>query len=192
MEAKNKEDSKEVKSENEMADESPLVGGTAKQDESKEITQELELIQNELLYLRAEFENYKKRILREQEQSIRFANEKIVRALLAVLDHLERGVSHGKELSGKGAVSENDFANFVNGIDMTHRELSQLLSRFGVEFIGAPGETFDPGKHEAISQQESSPDKENTILQVLQKGCLLHGRLLVPAKVVVAKSSKET
>jgi molecular chaperone GrpE len=159
--------------------------------EEKGITAELELIQKELLYLRAEFDNYKKRMLRDQEQAIRFANEKLIKDLIGVIDHLERGVSHGKDLQTKGQTSEKDFSNFVNGVEMTQRELSQLLARFGVEFIGNPGEPFDPAKHEAISQQECPPEKDNTVLHVLQKGCLLHGRLLAPAKVVVAKSSKE-
>lgn len=196
MEAKDKNPNREESAlETTANDESVSVQrepGSLGKDDGKGITDELELIQKELLYLRAEFDNYKKRILREQEQSIRFGNEKFIRDLLVVVDHLERGVSHGKDLHAKGQTAEKDFSNFVNGVEMTQRELSQLLTRFGVEFIGNVGEPFDPAKHEAISQQDCPPEKENTVLHVLQKGCLLHGRLLAPAKVVVAKSSKET
>ncbi len=156
-------------------------------DPQEGLTREFEVIQKELLYLRAEFDNYKKRILREQEQAIRFANEKIIREFLVVVDHLERGVLHGKELSDKGQTTPKDFTNFVNGMEMTQRELTQLLNRFGVELIGSPGEPFDPAKHEAISEQEAAPEKRGSVLQVLQKGCLLNGRLLAPARVVVAK-----
>jgi len=67
-------------------------------------------------------------------------------------------------------------------------ELTQLLSRFGVEFIGAVGERFDPVRHEAVSQIDDPDEaKAGTIHEILQRGCLLHGRLLKPAKVVVAK-----
>jgi len=156
-------------------------------DSQSGIVREFEIIQKELLYLRAEFDNYKKRILREQEQAIRFGNEKLIRETLSVVDHLERGVQHGKDLAEKGQTTPKDFTNFVNGMEMTQRELTQLLGRFGVELIGAPGEPFDPAKHEAISQLEAPPEKHGTILQVLQKGCLLNGRLLTPARVVVAK-----
>lgn len=149
-------------------------------------------LQNELLYLKAEFDNYKKRILREQDQAIRFGNEKLVKELLNVVDHLDLATLHGKDQLTKGKTQEKDFANLLSGIEMTQRQLSQLLTRFGVEFIGAVGETFDPSRHEAISQIESAEAKENTVLQVLQRGSLLQGRLLAPAKVVVAKSNKES
>ena len=71
---------------------------------------------------------------------------------------------------------------------MTHRELLQILSRFGVEMIGTEGDAFNPAWHEAISQQATSEDKANKVLSVVQKGCRLHGRLLKPAKVIVGKA----
>jgi molecular chaperone GrpE len=149
---------------------------------------EKDALQNEILYLRAEFDNYKKRILREQDQSIKFGNEKLIRELLGIVDLLERGLSHGKELVAK-ATSQHleEVKLFLSGIEMTGKELSQLLVRFGVEFIGTVGEKFDPSKHDAISQVEAEPDQVGTVIQVAQKGCSLHGRLLIPAKVVVGK-----
>ncbi len=156
-------------------------------DSLSDTSAELEALQKELLYQRAEFDNSKKRLIREQEQSIKFANEKLIREILTVVDHLERGVQHGKELGEKGQTTPKDFVTFVSGMEMTQRELAQLLSRFGVELIGSSGEAFDPAKHEAISQIDAPPEKQGTVLQVLQKGCLLNGRLLQPARVVVAK-----
>jgi molecular chaperone GrpE len=148
---------------------------------------EADQARQDLLYLRAEFENTKRRMLREQENSIRFANEKLIESLIPVIDLFERAIASAGALKAKG---EADVNNFVIGIEMTHREFIQILSRFGVEFIGAVGEKFDPSRHEAITQQEvEQADKAETVLHVLQRGCLLQGRLLAPAKVVVAKAS---
>lgn len=125
---------------------------------------------------------------KEQETAIKYANEKLIRELLTIVDLFERGLAHGKQLAAKPNV-ETDAVNFYSGIEMTHRELVQLLGRFGVELIGQAGEKFDPNHHEAISQLEGPEYSENQIAQVFQKGCLLHGRLLTPAKVAVGKTS---
>jgi len=146
-----------------------------------------ESAQKELLYLRAEFENYKRRMLREQDQSIKFANEKLIRELLLVTDQLERALTHSPHKTREG---DKELETFVTGVEMTFRQLVQFLGRFGVEFIGSPGEPFDPVRHEAISQLETTEDKANTVLEVLQTGCLFHGRLLQPARVVVGVASK--
>jgi len=150
---------------------------------------ELRAAQDQVLYLKAEFDNYRKRMIRDQEQAIRFANENLIRDLLSIVDLMDRGIAHGKPLTKKDAVSVGELTAFLSGMEMTQRELSQLLTRFGVEFIGTVGEKFDPNRHEAISELESTEDKRGTVVNVLQKGCLLHGRLISPAKVVVAKSN---
>lgn len=141
-------------------------------------------IAEELLYLRAEFENYKKRMEREQDRAIRFSNEKIIGELLFVIDLFERALAHGASLKD----GNQDVKTFAEGVEMTHRELLQILLRFGVEMVGTEGEPFNPAWHEAISQQATSESKANTVLSVVQKGCRLHGRLLKPAKVIVGKA----
>jgi molecular chaperone GrpE len=164
-------------------------GASAETPTTEKAASEKDALQNEILYLRAEFDNYKKRILREQDLSIKFGNEKLIRELLGIVDLLERGLTHGKDLVGKAAGNHaEDLKLFLSGIEMTGKELSQLLTRFGVEFIGSVGEKFDPSKHEAISQVEAETEKIGTVIQVAQKGCSLHGRLLTPAKVVVGKT----
>lgn len=150
---------------------------------------ETERLQKELLYLRADFENTRKRMIKEQDTSIKFANEKLIRELLTVIDLFDRGVTHGKTVKSKSA--DPEVGNFVSGMEMTQRELIQLLTRFGVEFIGNVGEKFDPSKHEAIAQIEAPAEQSENVLEVLSRGALLHGRLLAPAKVVVAKQSGE-
>ncbi len=139
-------------------------------------------LQQEMLYLRAEFENSKKRLLRDQEASIRFANEKIIGDLLSVVDLFERGLTTANSLKESGS---EEVKSFVTGIEMTHRELVHLLQRFGVELVGVEGEKFDPNKHEAISQLPVEAAHVDNVVSVVQRGGALQGRLLKPARVVV-------
>lgn len=142
--------------------------------------------QQELLYLRADLENSKKRLLRETEQSIKFANERFLSELLPVVDLFELALGSSAKLREKG---DKDFNNYMLGIEMTHKQLLQTLEKIGAEMIGKVGERFDPSRHEAVSQvvvQEA--EKVGTILQVANRGCLFHGRLVKPARVVVGES----
>lgn len=177
-----------AENESENGEEKELENEELESEESAEtpdLQKELEAAQKEVLYQKAEFDNYRKRILREQDQAIKFANERLVRELPTIVDLLERGLNHGKKISAKGTPIEAEFQSFLSGIDMTHRELIQLLGRFGVEFVGKAGDKFDPNLHEAVSQLETTEDKAETVLEVMQKGCLFHGRLLTPARVIV-------
>ncbi len=140
----------------------------------------------ELLYLRAEFDNYRKRMARDQEAAVRFANERLVKDLLSTLDLFDRALAHSAALKGESSPAVK---TFVEGIELTSRELSQTLVRFGIEFTGAVGEVFDPSKHEAISEQESNDVESGTIIAVLARGCFFQGRLIQPAKVVVSKKN---
>ena len=155
--------------------------------EPSNLQKELDAARQELLYARADFENYKRRILKETDQSVKQANRSLVSDLLNVVDLFERGISHSDVLKAKG---DADFTNFVNGIEMTRSELVKLLGRFGVEFIGKAGEKFDPANHEAIAQVPGDSDKDGTILEVHQRGALLHGKLLKPARVVVGTTKQ--
>jgi len=145
---------------------------------------EIERLKKDLLYLRADFENYRKRMLREQEQTIKFANEKMVKELISVLHVFDMA------LASASPPKVADVGTILSGMEMTHREFSQLLTRFGVEFIGTVGDKFDPSLHEAVTQEGSRELPDNTVKSVLQRGCLLHGRLLKPARVVVVVSSQ--
>lgn len=140
----------------------------------------------ELLYMRAEFDNTKKRVLREAEHAIKLANEKLIVELLHPIDLMDRAIAAAKPLKAKGTTPE--ISNFITGVELTYRELIAILARFGVDFHGTEGEKFDPARHEAISQHETTEDKKDTIVEVLQKGSQLHGRLLKPAKVIVGRS----
>ena len=150
------------------------------------------VLEKEMLYLRAEFDNYKKRLIREQEQAIRFSNERLVRELLGTVDLLERAIRLIPPLRSLRPAAE--MVSFLDGIEMTQKELVQALGRCGVEFCGQVGEAFDPARHEAVGQvpmeEESavgSPETvlPETIVEVHEKGCSLNGRLIKPARVTV-------
>lgn len=134
------------------------------------------------LYLRerAELENFRKRMQREKEDLVRFANENLLRELLTVIDNLERAIEHARS-------NEETVQGLLEGVEMTLSQCRKLLEKFGVTPVTAVGEPFDPSWHEAMGQLESAEHPANTVLQELQKGYVLNDRLLRPAMVLVSK-----
>jgi molecular chaperone GrpE len=130
----------------------------------------------------AELENFKKRSAREKEDAVRFGNETLIKDLLPVIDNLERAVMHAKG-GGNGQP-------LVEGVELVLKGLFDVLGKHGVSQITAAGQLFDPGKHEAMSQVESEAHEPNTVIDEFHKGYLLNDRLLRPALVSVATSSK--
>jgi molecular chaperone GrpE len=130
------------------------------------------------LRLRAEFENYKKRMQKEKADLMKFANESLLKSILPILDNLERAVEHGREVKGNSSLLE--------GVELTRKQFFSTLERFGVKAVPAVGEVFDPEKHEAI-HHEASDQEPNRVIREVQKGYLFHDRLLRPAKVVVSR-----
>jgi len=132
---------------------------------------------------RAELENFKRRLQREQAESIRYANEPLIRDFLPVLDNLERAVSHARG-GGNGEP-------LVEGVSLVVRSFLDTLEKYGVTRVGAKGEQFDPAKHEAMAQVERTDVAPNTVIDEYCPAYLLHGRLLRPALVTVAKALAE-
>jgi molecular chaperone GrpE len=133
-----------------------------------------------LLRVSAEFENYKKRCAREMEEFRKFSNQSLIREMLSVVDHLELAMNStdGQKTIEKG---------LVEGLEMTHREILKVFEKFHVTPISAMGQVFDPTFHEAVMQEETDQYPGNTVVKELQKGYLIHDRLLRPSMVVVAK-----
>ncbi|HSS81215.1 MAG TPA: nucleotide exchange factor GrpE [Gaiellaceae bacterium] len=130
---------------------------------------------NDLKRVAAEFENYRKRVLRDQESLVARAHERLVKELLPVLDDLERALA---------AAEEHEEAKLEEGVRLVHRELADALQREGLAEIETTG-AFDPHVHEALLSQPS--DKaEGSVLEVVQKGYRLGDRVLRPARVVIA------
>jgi molecular chaperone GrpE len=130
---------------------------------------------NDLKRVAAEFENYRKRVLRDQESLVARAHERLVKELLPVLDDLERALA---------AAEEHEEAKLEEGVRLVHRELKAALDREGLAEIETDG-VFDPHVHEALLSQPSEAE-EGSVLEVLQKGYKLGDRVLRPARVVVA------
>jgi molecular chaperone GrpE len=130
---------------------------------------------NDLKRVAAEFENYRKRVLRDQESLVARAHERLVKELLPVLDDLERALA---------AAEEHEEAKLEEGVRLVHRELADALGREGLAEIETNG-VFDPHVHEALLSQPSEA-AEGSVLEVVQKGYRLGDRVLRPARVVVA------
>lgn len=137
------------------------------------------------LRLQAEFENYKKRIHKEHQDSLRFAVTPLVTEMATVLDNLERAVEHARK------EPENGAAGLLEGIEMVLRQLQETLGRFGVTRIEAVGKEFDPALHEAMTVVETNEVPDNHVFQEFQAGYLLHDRVIRPARVSVAKRAPD-
>jgi molecular chaperone GrpE len=132
-------------------------------------------------YLRAvaDLDNVRKRAQRDIEAANRYGLEKFAQELLPVWDSLDLAVQN----AGKAA----DLRTLVQGQEATLQLLSKALQKIGVAPINPQGEPFDPARHEAMMAQESATAEPNSVLQVVQPGYELNGRVLRPARVIVSK-----
>jgi len=132
-------------------------------------------------YLRAvaELDNYRKRAQRDLENAHKFALERFAREILAVCDSLELGIAAGAD-AGTGVL--------LDGMQATLKLFNQTLEQFGIAVVDPRGEPFDPEFHEAMTMQPSADMEPGSVLTVFQKGYTLNGRLLRPARVVVAQA----
>jgi molecular chaperone GrpE len=135
---------------------------------------------NQYLRAVAELENYRKRAQRDVEQAHKYGVERFAQDLLAVIDSLEAGMVTAQKASD---------SVLVEGQHATLRLLQSALQKHGMHEIDPVGARFDPEQHEAIAMQESPGAEPNSILQVVQKGYQLNGRLLRPARVIVARTA---
>ncbi len=135
---------------------------------------------NDLQRVAADFDNYRKRALRDQESLVARAHERLVKELLPVLDDLERALE---------AAAEHEEAKLEEGVRFVHRNLADALAREGLAEIETNGR-FDPHVHEALLTQPSQAE-EGSVIDVVQKGYRLGDRVLRPARVVVAAAKEE-
>ena len=134
-----------------------------------------------LLRTAADFENYKKRAIRERQDAVKFANEGIIGTLIPVLDNFDMA------MAATAGAQDAAIQSLQSGVSMIHQQLKKALADAGLEEVDATGQKFDPNLHEAVSQQETADVPEGHVLQQLRKGYKLRDRLLRPATVVVAK-----
>lgn len=132
----------------------------------------------------ADFENYKKRMARDQIDQAKYALESFLRELLPVLDSISRALEHAAE--------GTDRDQWIEGVALTRKQFVDVLTKAGVSPIRSVGEPFDPAFHQAIAQKNSSEAEDGTVTEEVQKGFMLEDRVLRPAMVVVAKRSNAT
>lgn len=184
-ENKNKADGKEEKTDSQNIPETDEQKNSDEgnnpegKDDHKGVEDQLNAEKDKVLRLSAEFENFKKRKQREIDDFKKFANETVFRQLLSVVDNLERAIG-----SATDAVEET---NLLEGVKLTHKELLKLFESFSVKPVEAENQPFDPNFHQAVTHAQNNDVPDNTVTNVLQKGYLLHDRLLRPAMVVVSK-----
>ena len=142
-------------------------------------TQEAERLQDRLLRLQAEFENYKKRMAREKAEFLRFAHEGLILEFLPILDNLERALGAGR--------SEIGSTPLLEGLEMIARLFRSALEKAGVRPMETVGQMFDPAYHQAVAQVETSQWDANLVVEEIQKGYLIEGRVLRPAMVKVSR-----
>ena len=152
-------------------------------DQLFEKDEELHALNDKYLRLAAEFDNYKRRVQRDQRDTIRFANEKLFKDLLPTLDNLERALQSGRE--------QDRIEGLLEGVDLTYKHFLDTLQKMGIKQVVSVGEVFDPAQHQAVGQVESTTVPENVVVDEYQKGYFLHDRILRPAMVTVAKAKTE-
>ena len=133
---------------------------------------------NHLIRLKAEFENYKKRVEKERQEYIKFANIQLIFQILPVLDNLKLALESIK-------LSKN--TELVYGMEMISKSLEDILVENGLSRIETKGKIFDPHMHEAVEFVESDEFPENTILEETKEGYVLNGKVIRPAKVKISK-----
>ena len=197
MTTKTDNDQDEVEPEEELEEkleEDSVEEEPAKKEEAKELSpleqleEQIRLKDEEILkqkdtFLRekAELENFKKRLTKEKEDFVQFANERLLKELLQIEDNLERAM----------AAPNATLESLKEGVEMIQKQFKDFLKNQKVEAIEALGKPFDPNLHEVLNQQESEEHEENTVIEEYSKGFTLNGRILRSAKVVISKKPAE-
>lgn len=152
-------------------------------DPVAELKEKLAESEKKYLYLYSEFENFRRRNERERLDFLKFGHEGFLRDLLQVLDNFERALTHGKSLSTEKG---SPVSQVTQGIEMIHHQMNEALRNQGVVPVATAKAKFDPALHEAVGEEEADAEP-GTVVKEMQKGYQLHGRLLRPARVIVAK-----
>lgn len=152
----------------------------AQGDPTAELQQQVDKWKNDYLYLRAEFETYKRNAIKERSEISKYGSERLITDILTVADNFDRALST--------KLTPETIEVYAQGVKMTAAELKSVLSRFGVNEIKCEGLPFDPNVHEALGAEESDTVAEGHILKVFRSAYKLHDRLVRPAQVIVAKA----
>ena len=146
------------------------------------VVQEEELLKDQMLRLRADFDNFRKRTQRERNELFLFANESLFLEMLPIIDHFEMGFKSAEEHKTDCSVNE--------GFRMVYNQLLDVLKKFNVTAIGTVGEVFDPHRHESLLQMPSDKPA-GTVIEQIRRGYMLGEKLLRAAQVIVSSGPAE-
>lgn len=138
---------------------------------------------DQMLRLAAEFENFRKRVEIERAEFVKFSTEKIIRDILPILDDFNRALTNGK--------ANHDFDSFYRGIEMIYQKLYKQLEDKGLKPIESIGRIFDVTYHDVLMQIQRPEVKPHTIVEEIERGYTLHGKVIKHAKVIVAAEQEE-
>jgi molecular chaperone GrpE len=177
----------EEKTAKEEAEEAAVGGKTGAEGDEKdelirrinELEEENSSLKDQYLRKQADFENFRKRMLRDKEDAIKYANTSLLSDIITIIDDFERAIKAGSDAQ--------DVESFKTGIELIEKQFVGMLERkYGLKRFDSEGEEFDPEKHEAITTEPSGEHEEQVVLEDYQKGYMLHDRVLRHAKVKVS------
>ena len=163
-----------VDEETEVSDREPTLEEKAADAESK-----YKEMQDRYLRLNAEFDNYKKRMIRENSDRLKYFNMELIKELLPSVDNLERAITHAGD-------ENSDLENMIEGLQMVYKGMQEAFGKFGVSEIESIGKEFDPNCHQAVGMIESQEVPENHVAEECLKGYYLHDRIIRPTMVRVS------
>ena len=163
-----------VDEETAVSDMEPTIEERAADAESK-----YKEMQDRYLRLNAEFDNYKKRMMRENSDRLKYFNMELIKELLPSVDNLERAISHAGD-------ENSDLENMIEGLQMVYKGMQEAFGKFGVSEIESIGKEFDPNCHQAVGMIESQEVPENHVAEECLKGYYLHDRIIRPTMVRVS------
>ena len=150
-------------------------------EEQKNLQEEYEKLKENYLRLLADFDNYRKRMMKEIEEAKEAAKRSIIKEFLVILDNLEKAIEMAYK--HKDAI--------IEGIELSIKSFKDMLKKHGIEEINPKEEAFDPNLHDALMTQESDKLPKNTVIQTVEKGYIYKDKLIRPAKVIVSAGKKE-
>lgn len=158
---------------------SGATDGAASAEDAPNLAAEVTALRDQLLRKQADFENFRRRLHRDKDEAIRYANTEILLDLADIVDGLERAIQTGEDA---------DIASVRDGVSLIEKQLTGLLERkWGFCRFVSEGEPFDPERHQAIASEESETHEVATVVEDYQRGYLLHDRVVRPARVKVAQ-----
>lgn len=176
---KDEEFDAEVAAENSENMESKEVDVEFLQGQLEKLQEQSKVSLDKVVRAQAEMENLRKRAARDVENAHKYALEKFANELLPIMDSLELGLS--------ASVKAKNLDDLCKGMELTLEMFNTVMEKFGITMIEPKGEKFNPELHDAVSMQETNDSNSGIIIEVMQKGYTLNGRLIRPAMVVVAK-----